>query len=34
MIPTDGLAVRRNGNVYEARLILGVAAKPPMPAPG
>ncbi|HWZ40457.1 MAG TPA: hypothetical protein VNY08_19365 [Bradyrhizobium sp.] len=34
MMPTDGLAVRRNGNAYEARLIPGGATMPPMPAPG
>jgi hypothetical protein len=26
--------LRQNGDVYEARLILGGAAMPPMPAPG
>jgi hypothetical protein len=34
MLPADGLTVRRNGNAYEARLIPGGAAIPPMPAPG
>jgi hypothetical protein len=34
MMPTDGIAVRRNGNAYEARLIPGGAAMPPMPPPG
>ena len=34
MLPTDGLAVRRNGNAYEARLVPGGAAMPPMPGPG
>ena len=33
MMPTDGLAVRRNGNAYEARLIPGGAVTPPMPPP-
>src|SRR5215475_1746836 len=31
MMPTDGLAVRRNGNAYEARLVPGGAVMPPMP---
>jgi hypothetical protein len=34
MMPTDGVAVRRNGNAYEARLIPGGATMPSMPAPG
>jgi hypothetical protein len=34
MQPTDGIAVRRSGNAYEARLIPGGAADPPIPPPG
>jgi hypothetical protein len=33
MQPTDGIAVRRSGNAYEARLIPG-GAPSPMPPPG
>jgi hypothetical protein len=34
MQPTDGIAVCRSGNAYEARLIPGGAAAPPVPPPG
>ena len=34
MNATDGLAVRRNGNAYEVRLIPAAAGAPPMPPPG
>ncbi len=34
MLPTDGIAVRRTGNGYEARLIPGGIAVPPMGTPG
>ncbi len=34
MLPTDGIAVRRVGNAYEARLIPGGIAIPPAGPPG
>ena len=34
MQPTDGIAVRRGGDAYEARLIPGGVAIPPIPAAG
>jgi hypothetical protein len=34
MQPTDGIAVRRSGDAYEARLIPGGAAGPPIPPAG